>query len=67
VRPILQERDEYGEYNLVKTMYDLDAESFKSYFRMNRETFDELQQLTEPLGLLHKKAQIGGVFQQEQD
>jgi len=48
-------------------MYDLDAESFKSYFRMNRETFDELQQLTEPLGLLHKKAQIGGVFQQEQD
>ena len=42
------ELDPYGkkettmvEYNLVKTMYDLDPDSFKTYFRMNQETFDE--------------------------
>jgi len=43
-------------------MHDLEPDSYKTYFRMNQETFDELHKLTEPF--LQKKTLIGeGAFQ----
>ena len=48
MRPILQERNEKGEYNLVKSMYIVDESSFRNYFRMSRSTFHALLQDIEP-------------------
>ena len=43
MRPILQERNEKGEYNLVN-----DESNFRNYFRMSRSTFHALLQYIEP-------------------
>ena len=48
MRPILQERNEKGAYNLVKSMCIVDESSFRNYFRMSRSTFHALLQDIEP-------------------
>jgi len=48
VWPILQARQQLGEYRLVEEMYNADEVNLKSYFRMDRVAFDELLELTYP-------------------
>ena len=49
MRPILQKRETLGEFKLVRSMYDVDEESFKQYFRMNRDSFNALLKEISPM------------------
>ena len=48
MRPILQERDQLGEFNLVKSMFIVDESSFTNYFRMSRSSYHALLQDIQP-------------------